>query len=871
MKADIFSNFNSSPNGLTSAEVEKRSKEYGLNEISEKKNFKFLHIVLRQFLNLLVYILLLAAIVSLLLGHLADALIIFLVIIINAAIGIFQEVRAEKSIDALKKMIVLKAKVIREGQINEIDSKYLVPGDVIIIEEGDSIPADAKLFESTNLMTVEASLTGESVPVEKDENFSEPSAPTGDRKDMIWLGTQCVGGSAKAIVLSTGENTFIGQIASRVENITEGKNHFREITDKLVKQVIVIAIVSALLIFVVGLVLNQLPFDEIFLFSIASLVSAIPEGLPAILTIVLAVGAHRMAKRNAIVRDHQASETLGIVDLIATDKTGTLTQNTMSIEQIYIPSENKIIKVTGKGWNSEGEFLFEDKTINPLEQDLLKRVIEIGEFSNNSKLIRNQDSTKIIGDPTEASFKVLAEKAKLGNSEINKMFDLRFSSKQKFRAAIVEQNKQRYLFVTGAPEVVMALSKNTAPENEKIQEKLIGLSTEAYRVIALAYKKIEDSMDEITYKEVTDLDFLGLAAMRDPIRADVAEAIQKAHNAGIRVIMLTGDHKETALAVARKIGILENDRAYTDSEISKMSEFEFSEAVKNVNVFARLSPETKLEIAKELQRQGHIVAMTGDGVNDAPALKQADVGISMGIVGTDTAREASEIVLADDNFTSIVNAVEEGRLVFTNIRRSSTFLITTNVAEQLTILTTLFLGLPLPLLASQILWLNLVTDGVNDMALATEKSHGTVLSTKPKNKKEGIFTRGTIRHIVFSSVIMLILTLSFFFHFLPEGVEKARTIAFLCMSFTQLFNALNLRSFTKPIYKIGFFSNKFVIYGLVFSTAITFVAIYWEPLRKLLSFEHVEFQTILLIILLSSSVFILGELYKILFLRNHKE
>jgi Ca2+-transporting ATPase len=865
--SQIYTELQTSEKGLSNLDANARLTHIGLNEIKDHTEKSILGILLAQFKSILIVILFAAAVISYLTNHVTDSVVILAVMIINAVIGFIQEYRAENSIKALKSLVVQSALVIRDGEVIQINAKNLVPGDVILIEEGNKIPADARLIEVDNFRTLESSLTGESVSVDKNTQILDAQISVGDRKNMTWMGTLCVAGKAKAVVVNTGESTLIGQIASDIKTIEKGDSHFKKITDILAKQMGVAAVIGSILIFFVGFFIHNNEFQEIFLFSVASLVSAIPEGLPAVLTIVLAIGANRMAKKKAIVRDLKATETLGIVDVIATDKTGTLTQNIMSIEKVVLPN-GKEISITGKGWNPEGEFTVNEQQYSVQEDKELLKLLKIAYLSNSSQIKLNRKGADIIGDPTEAALKVMAFKANVENIITEKVIhDSAFSTDTKYRTTLVDVNDStQELYVVGAPEILLKNSsyilKNGEAEKlneakiKEIENQIKSLSKQAYRVIGLAFK-------ESSTEQVDNLVFAGLTAMKDPARPEVIEAVADAKKAGIRVIMLTGDHKDTALAIAKEVGIAEkNEIAFTEAELNDLSKREFAKVVNQVNVFSRLTPNMKLRIAKLLQEQGHIVAMTGDGVNDAPALKQADVGISMGIIGTDTARESSEIILADDNFATIVRAVEEGRIVFNNVRRSSTFLITTNVAEQITILVTMLLGFPLPLLPGQILWLNLVTDGLGDFALAMEKNHRTALNQKPRKKNEGILTRKTIIFVIAMSVFMIILTLGFFVAYLDQGINTARTVAFLVLSFTQGFNVFNLRSFTKSLFTIGIFSNRLAIIDLVISILLTILAVYTPFFQNLLSFEYVDPSVFVLIFLLSSLIFWVGELYK---------
>ncbi len=873
--------------GLSPEEAKTRLQDFGPNEIPEKKSKHPILIFLKQFHNILIYILIAAAAISFFIGHLVDVCVILAVILINAIIGFIQEHKAERSIQALKRMIVPHAKVFRGGELLQIHAKELVPGDIIFLEEGDRIPADARLLEVKNTRTVEASLTGESLPIDKDTKVLPEKTGLADCKNMVWMGTFVAGGQARAVVTSTGIKTALGKIAASIEKIKKVKGHFEKKTDILARQMGIIAVVCALIVFLVGFFVRGFEFSEIFLFTIASLVAAIPEGLPAVLVIVLAIGAYRMAKRNAIIRTLPATETLGVATIIATDKTGTLTQNTMNVEKIILPGEDEIT-VSGEGWRPSGDFSQKDNIIAPLENFRLSKFLHIACVCNNARVVKEEgEKYKIIGDPTEAALVVLAEKAGLKKEELLKkekrIDDLPFNPELKYRASLsvlVEDDRKKEIYVVGAPEAVLAHSsfmleekgekRITQEERQEILAETQGLAKKAMRVLGLAYKITPPGTDNLSEDLVNDLVLVGVVGMIDPPRPEVKEAIAKARKAGIRVIMKTGDHKGTAVAIAKEIGLIDeetkskNPEVLTEQELLKLSEEEFEETIKHISVFARLTPAMKLRIVETLQKQGHIVAMTGDGVNDAPALKRADIGIAMGIVGTDVARESSAIVLADDNFASIVDAIGEGRTVFTNTRQASSFLITTNFAESASIITTLLLGLPLPLLPTQLLWLNLVTDGVTDIALAAEPSHEDVLEEPPRKAKENILSKEIIPFILIMAGIMVILTLIIFNAYLPGGIEKARTGAFTVMAFTQLFNVFNMRSLKKSIFKIGLFSNKFIVAALTASLVLLAIVLYIPFFQGIFQFMTLGLLEISIIILLSSSVLWSGELYKYL-------
>ncbi len=890
--SECLKELKSNQNGLSEEEADSRRVFYGFNIISEKKQLSPVLMFIKQFHSLMIYILFFAALISLFMKRYIDVYVILGVIFINSAIGFFQEYKAEKAIKALKSMIVPQAKVYRGGEIVQIPAKYLVPGDILQLDEGDKIPADSKLIEIDSFRTVESSLTGESLPVDKILKPLPEKTELADRKNMVWLGTFVASGKARAVVVSTGKDTAIGRLARTIEEIKPKKSHFKEKTDTLAKYLAFISLTGATIIFIVGFFFRDLPFADALIFTIASLVSAIPEGLPAVLASVLAIGAYRMAKRNAIIRNRYATETLSIVDTILTDKTGTLTQNTMSVQHIVIPGQQDIT-VTGEGWNPQGLFYQNKKQIIPLENKHLTQLFHIASFCNNSRLMkketreneRAEEEYEIIGDPTEAALLVLAEKAGLKRRAIlekeKRIDEVPFSPALKYRASLSvlwEKNKKKEVYVVGAPEAVIKNSlfilKNgrktrlTSRDKEILESKINYLTGKAMRVLGLAYKEVNKGVNEIHEKDTSELIFVGLVGMTDPPRKEVKEAIAKTKEAGIRVIIVTGDHKNTAIAVAKEIGLVSENKnrkyplALTGAELEQMSHKEFVDAINNVFIFARLAPAMKLKIAKALQSQGKIVAVTGDGVNDAPALKQADIGISMGKIGTDVARETSEIVLADDNFASIINAVEEGRTVFINTRQTSFFLVATGFAEHATIITTLLMGLPLPLLPLQILWLNLVTAGVPSVAIATEQVHHDILNDKPRKEKENILNKELLPFLALLTAIMLILTLFVFNKFLPEGVAKARTAAFTVMSLIEIFSMYTMRSIKRPIFEFGVFSNKFVNLAFISSFLLLLIVIYVPFLREIFSFAIISFKELVFLFVISSSVFWFGELYK---------
>ncbi len=889
---EVFKDLNTQEKGLTDKEAETRLEKYGENEIKDEGSVHPLLIFFSQFNNTLIYILIAAALISGFFDKWIDVYVILAVILLNAVMGFVQEYKAEKAIESLKDMIVPTARVYRRGELREVSAKTLVPGDIVTLKEGDRIPADIRFFKTKDLRTMEASLTGESTPVSKKTVVMTEGTGLADRKNMGYMGTFVAGGKGKGVVVATGDETAFGKIAEDISGIEKQADHFQEKTAVLAKQMGIFAVFGSLIIFSLALFRNRIgleaifslsaEFQEVFLFAIAALVSGIPEGLPAILVIVLAIGANRMANKNAIIRKLPATETLGVTTDIITDKTGTLTQNTMTVREVILPEE-ETVRVTGEGWNPKGEFYQGEKDVLPLERDNFAKLLHISAICNNAEISHDrEEKTKVIGDPTEASLVVLAKKAGLENHVINsieeKIDDHPFNAKLKYRASLSvlhEKDDRKQIYVVGAPEAVIERSeyvltaegkkKLTDERKKELIKRIDSMTDRAMRTLGLAYKTADPAKKEVVDHDAHELVLSGIVGMIDPPRPEVKEAIEKTKKAGIRVIMATGDHKGTARAIAREIGLIEeDDEALSQSDLEELSEKEFEKAIKEVSVFARLTPRMKLKIAKTLQGiDSRVVAMTGDGVNDAPALKKADIGISMGVEGTDVAKEASSIVLADDNFASIVNAIEEGRIVFQNTRQSSTFLITTNFAEHITLASSLiFVGPVLPLLPTQILWLNLVTDGVAGAPLAAEPGHDEILEEKPKNKDENILNLSILPMLISMAIVMTVVTLLAFAYFKEYSIEKARTAAFTVMGITQLFNALNMRSMKKSVFSIGFLKNKYlsiaVLVGLVLQIAVINIPFF----QNVFGFESIGWEYILVLIAGSSFVLWFGEVYK---------
>lgn len=878
-KEDVLNELKTSDEGISEKEAKSRLEKCGHNEIIGEKKTSEIIAFLKQFNNPLIYILFVAIIISFAFGHHVDGYVILVIVFFNATVGYIQERKAEKAIDALKKLIVSYAKVIRNDEVLKVKARDVVPGDIILLEEGDKIPADARIIEAKSFRTQEASLTGESLPKEKSTKILDKSVGLADRTNTVFMGTNVVSGEAKAIVFATANNTEIGQVAKSIQEIIQPKLHFNKKVNQLAIQMATFAGIGAFLTFIVGFFIRGLDFFDIFLFTIASLVSGIPEGLPAVLIVVLAIGSRRMAKRNAVIRHLPAVETLGVATVIATDKTGTLTQNTMTVEKIITLNEK--LSVSGEGWEPVGRFYEDGKKnpVNPKKYDEVSKLLSISALCNKGNLLRKNNHYEIVGDPTEVSLIVLAKKAGLDKKSLQDkekvIDDLAFNSELKFRASLVETEKSKQVYSVGAFENMLDKSSYILNNNrkirldkktkEKLSKKAHEMAKEGTRVLGIAYKVVSKNTNSVSSDNVREMIFVGLVGMKDPPREGTRKSIERARNAGIRIIMKTGDYEETAVAIAKEIGLVskkEKAKVLTGEDLDRMDDSEFSESVKRCDIFARVTPKMKSKIVQVLQDQGEVVAMTGDGVNDAPALKRADIGIAMGIIGTDVARESSEIVLTDDNFASIVNAVEEGRIVFNNVRQTSFFLITTSVAEYVTIISSLIIKLPLPLVPIQLLYLNVVTDTLPGISLSAEPGHNDVLDKKPRSKDEKVLNKEIIVFLVAMAGLMALGTIPLFTYYLPQGIEKARTVAFTSMALFQLFNAFNMRSLDKSVFKIGFFSNKWLLTALSASLILMIGVIYLPWVSDIFEFASLSLMEFLMILLVASSVFVFGELWK---------
>lgn len=873
--------------GLTKQEHARRLKLFGANALPEEARFSTVALFFSQFWNSMVALMMLAALLSLMFGHAFDAILIVSIILVNVFFGFVQEYRAEQSVKALKGFLVTHVIVKRDDEISEVAQDDLVPGDIIILKEGDKVPADARIISSQNCSIIQSSLTGDSLPMSRSNDVVSKQTPLAERKNMLWMGTHLTQGNAVAVVVATGGATVFGKIAGDLSSIESDDEHFQIKMRTLIRQMGSLAIITAVLTFIIGFFLRDLSIIEISIYTIAMLVAAIPEGLPIIVVVVLAVGAQRMARQKAIVRKLSATETLGVVSVILTDKTGTLTQNSMTVRSIKLPG-SELIEVHDSPEKSPEQMFSQRKESFVFdEHEHFKQIVTIAGYCNQVTRQSGKDVNfkNLLGDPTERALYLLAYSTGLladDQKELPELvLDMPFQQELKMRATLVESDGKQELYIVGAPEEVLALSgryqvgKKTKKLLKKdltvFTEEMTDLTKQGLRVVAAARipydkksKTLRPSDIEALKGKVT---FVGLLGLYDPPRPEVAAAIQEAKNAGIQVIMATGDHPITAKSIAKQIGLIEPKEAksavvLTDHDLENLSDTELKKQLKTVRVFARLSPSSKLRLATLIQEGGDVLAMTGDGVNDAPALKKADVGIAMGLSGTEVAREASKIVLTDDNFASIVAAIREGRTQFNNLRRTSYFLIMTNVAEAAALLFALAIGMPLPLVPVQILWLNIVTGSLTDVALALEPTHGDNMQYPPRSPKEHILVAAVLPLIFAVTLAMIVVGLSAFWWFLPQGVAKARTAFFVVLAVAQLMNMYNLRSMKKSAFELGLFTNRAVVVVTVLSVLLLISTLMFEPLKLALQFAEFTQWEMVSLVLASTSIYVVAEIAK---------
>ena len=793
--------------GLDSASVEKLSAEFGPNKLKEKKKKTTLQRFFDQFKDVMILILIIAAVISFVIAcvegnpkEFFEPGLILLIVILNAIMGVMQESKAEKALDALKNMSAPHARVIRNGEEKIIDASLLVPGDIIKLEAGDFVPADARLIHSVSLKSEESALTGESVPTEKDASVVvDEKAPLGDRSNMVFSGCSITYGTALAVVTATGMNTEMGKLANLLDSEGESQTPLQQKLAQLGKYLGFVALGACAVIFVVGL-LNGIEVIDIFMTAVSLAVSAIPEGLPAIVTIVLSIGVQRMVKRGALIRRLPAVETLGSASIICSDKTGTLTQNRMTLKKAYLDGG-----------------VFEDVTENNSHE--IKNLLKLATLCCDGAVSFEDGKEKHIGDPTETAIVLAAHKNGMPKDELNKayprLFELPFDSDRKLMSTINAIDGKNVVIVKGAFD--MMLPRCVKGDMEKAKTMVNEMSEDALRVLAIAYKYVDEVPETATSEELEQgLTFLGLVGMIDPPRPEAKAAVAVCREAGIKPIMITGDHVVTASAIAKELGILvEGDRAITGAELDAMSDEELDANVESISVYARVSPENKIRIVKAWQKKGQVVSMTGDGVNDAPALKAADIGCAMGITGTDVAKGSADMTLTDDNFATIVEAVREGRGIYANIKKVVGFLLGTNIGEVVAVFVSMIAFHVSPFLSMQLLWINLVTDSLPAIALGMEPVDKDIMTKPPKPKNEGIFANGLGVKVVLQGFMFAILSLIGFvigggFDFATwqfADIEKGRTMAFMVLAFSQVLQAYNMRS-DLSLFRIGPFSNK---------------------------------------------------------------
>ena len=837
-----------STTGMSTNAAMERLKAEGPNRFAEDQQQSILSLIWGQLNNALIYILFAAAFISGVAGEISDAIIIGVVIAINTAIGVIQESKAEKALQELKKMATPVAIVKRDGVTQEIPSEQLVRGDIVYVETGRIVPADIRLIESTNLQMEESSLTGESVSVEKDASwYSEKDVPLGDQKNMAFMSTLTTYGRGMGVVVKTGMNTEVGKIATMLHQQEKELTPLQKKLNELGKILGIGAVIISAIIFLIGFLQGREVLD-MFLIAVSLAVAAIPEGLPAIVTIVLALGVQRMIKRNAVIRNLPAVETLGAVNVICSDKTGTLTQNKMTLTHSAVNGN------------------FSPLTDLSIENPTVKRFLEAITLCNDATI----ENGKQTGDPTEIALVEAAEHFELNKKELEQKFprvnEIPFDSDRKMMTTVHEHKEECFVFIKGAVEKLLPkltgveingeIHPLTKEEEMKILTQVDQMAEEALRVLAVAFKKTShpDTQNDLE----SELVFLGLTGMIDPPREEVKDSINRCHEAGVRVVMITGDHQKTALAIAKELHIADHiDETISGQELNEMSDTMLREKVKTVNVFARVSPEHKVRIVQALKTQGNIVSMTGDGVNDAPSLQQADVGVAMGITGTDVAKGAADVVLTDDNFSTITAAVEEGRNIYKNIKKSILFLLSCNLGEIVTLFIGILMGWPAPLTAIHILWVNLITDTLPAIALGVDPEDPDVMKEKPRSASERIFVKDDVSFMILNGSLIGILTLFAFMEGLKiytestslftmnlqavnsEALIHAQTLAFLTLSVSQLFHAFNLRTSRKSIFQAGIFKNRYLIgavgVGLVLQIALVYVPVFsdWFHLRPL--------------------------------------
>jgi len=838
-----FGQLNSGETGLSASEADARLAQYGPNEIQAAHRISPWEILLEQFKNILIIILLVATAISFFLGHGIESIVIAVIVLFAVGLGFVQEYRAERAIEALRQMAAPTATVLRDGQEVKVPAREVVPGDVAILRTGDRIPADGRLIETINLQIEEAALTGESVPVEKHTDaLQTQEMPVGDRKNMVYAGTAATYGRGRALIVATGMQTEFGKIAQLLQTVESSKTPLQQNLDKVGSMLARAAFVVVAIIVALGLLRGQ-PFIEMLIFGIALAVAVVPEALPAVVTISLAIGVQKMVKRNALIRRLPAVETLGSTSVICSDKTGTLTKDEMTVRKIYVAGQ--VFNVSGSGYAPHGQFSNNGTHVEPTEE--LKQMLAAATLASDAMIVKDETGNEendwdIKGDPTEGALVVAAAKAGLKKEALDdahpRVQEIPFTSETKRMTTLHKNEKGMVAYTKGAPEIILdncdsilttnGVKKLDDATREQVVDTAREFASQALRVLAIASKP-----DAVLESAQTGMTFLGLAGMIDPPRPEAKEAIALCESAGIRPVMITGDHPLTAQAVARELGLLKNGRVVTGAELDAISDEDFKREVETIDVYARVSPAHKLRVVTALQANEHIVAMTGDGVNDAPALKKADIGIAMGITGTDVTKEAAAMTLTDDNFASIVAAVEEGRGVFGNIKKYLMYLLSSNIGEIGLMAGSALLGLPLPLTAVQILYVNLATDGLPALALSVDPAEKDLMKRKPRNQKTGIFTRPVVALMLAGGIWSTVINLGLFIWAMNSGrsLEQAMTMTFVSLVLVQFFKAYNFRSDRHSVFNRPF-ENKWLNTAILWEAVLLLLIVYVPALHE---------------------------------------
>jgi Ca2+-transporting ATPase len=871
-----------STSGLSANEASARREKYGPNQLMEAKKRSAWSIFLDQFKDFVIWVLIGAAIVSGAVGEPVDALAIIAIVVLNAILGFVQEHRAEQSLAALKKLSSPTCKVIRGGQHEVIASAQVVPGDLVELEAGDSVPADGRvMWLTSNFATLEASLTGESTPVAKTAAALEgKDVSLPDRANMVYMGTSVTSGKARAAIIATGMDTELGKIAGLIQEIEHETTPLQKKLEEFGKWIVYACFVLVAMVFGLGLLRGGSLLD-VFLTAVSLAVAAIPEGLPAVVTIALALGVQRMVKRHALVRRLRSVETLGCATVICSDKTGTLTKNEMTVQAIFAGA--RLFRVTGIGYAPEGEVLLDGKAADPKNHPELMHALRVGVLCNGAQLTQFEGAYKIVGDPTEGALLTAAAKAGVWKQEAEEsaafLDELPFDSDRKKMTIIRRLKDRRIAYVKGAPDVLLAdctqvdMTGTVKPLTDVDRRRIVAandeLTGQAMRVLGMAYRYLDDSVSKLDPTTVErDLTFVGLVAMIDPPREEVRQAMQACATAGIRTVMVTGDHKNTAIAIASQLGFFEEGQtALSGEELDRMSQEHLEQQVDRISVFARVSPEHKLRVVRAWRSRGQVVAVTGDGVNDAPAVKEADIGVAMGITGTDVTKQVSDMVITDDNFASIVAAVEEGRGIYDNIKKFVHYLLSCNTGEILVMFVSSAVGWKAPLLPIQILWVNLVTDGLPALALGVDPVDPHIMKKPPRPTDEPVVTRKAGLLMLTQGTFIAacsLLAFAFVLFWENEGIARARTACFVVLSCSQLFHAFNCRSQTVSLFKLGIFTNSKLILAALISFALQMAVVYIPGVSDIFKTEPLGVRDWLLVIAISSLPLWAMEAYKAL-------